>query len=88
MWPHLLCVAFMVAVSAYYLNSVMPGLPSEPDPAKGYTIEIEVNQETAYISAPELTLLFGNILLGMLVALFGFWRLHRAQKALRTSNAS
>ncbi|MEX1251286.1 MAG: hypothetical protein WEA77_08850 [Hyphomonas sp.] len=88
MWPHLPCVVFMVAVNAYYLTCIMPGLPSEPDPAKGYKTRIEVNQETAYISAPELTLLFGSILLGMLAALFGFRRLHGAQKALRISNAS
>ncbi|MBK8197795.1 MAG: hypothetical protein IPK75_05440 [Acidobacteria bacterium] len=79
-WPHWVGSAVCIALFAWQLAFVFPDRPREPDPVKGYTIEFELQPEAVYVSALDLTLIFGIFLTGMAITAFGLWRVQNAQK--------
>lgn len=83
-WPHWIGAAVCIALVACQLVFVLPGRPQEPDPARGYTIELELKPEAVYVSALDLAISFGTLLTGMVIVCYGFWRVRVAQKIQAT----
>ena len=80
-WPHWLGGLLLIGVWGYQLLSLMRDRPSEPDPANGYTIEIEINRQAdVFISAIDAAWLAANFLALAAVVISGLWRVRKAQQ--------
>jgi len=80
-WPHWVGGAFFVALYALQLIYVLPGRPTEPDPANGYTIEFKFDPDPVYVSVQDLVLFYGTLLIAALIVTTGIFRLRMAQRS-------
>jgi len=83
-WPHWVGALISIGLFAFQLVFVLPERPREPDPAKGYTIEFELEPDTVYVSMFDLTLLFATLILGGVIVSAGLWGVQKARKKLAT----
>ncbi|MCA8901997.1 MAG: hypothetical protein KDA53_12185 [Hyphomonas sp.] len=80
-WPHWLGALVFLGLFALQLIHVLPSRPNQPDPAHGFTIEMDYNSEAIYVSTQDLALLYGTLLIGALIVLSGMLRVRMAQRS-------